>query len=95
MIKVAVVGAGHWGPNLIGNFHNHSRSEVAWVIDQNDDRLAVVRTRFPDVKAARDVSSALGDPAVDAVIIATPTTTHYDLTRLNWCRKTTVWRWKT
>jgi predicted dehydrogenase len=79
MIKVAVVGAGHWGPNLIGTFHNHSRSEVAWVIDRNEDRLAAVRTRFPDVNAAADVSSALDDPEVDAVVIATPTTTHYEL----------------
>lgn len=79
MIKVAVVGAGHWGPNLIGTFHNHSRSEVVWVIDQNEDRLATVRTRFPDVNAAADISSALDDPEVDAVVIATPTTTHYEL----------------
>ncbi len=80
MIKVAVVGAGHWGPNLIGNFHNHTRSEVAWVIDRDEDRRAAVRTRFPDIQAAADVSRAFDDPEVEAVIIATPTTTHYDLT---------------
>jgi len=79
MIKVAVVGAGHWGPNLIGNFHNHIRSEVAWVIDRSEDRLAAVRTRFPDVNASTEISSALDDPNVDAVVIATPSTTHYDL----------------
>lgn len=80
MIKVAVVGAGHWGPNLIGNFHNHVRSEVAWVIDTNAERLAAVRTRFPEISTAPDVAAAFGDPAVDAAVIATPTTTHYELT---------------
>lgn len=79
MIKLAVVGAGHWGPNLIGNFHNHSRSEVSWVIDQNEDRLAAVRRRFPDVTAESDYSKVLDDPSVDAVVIATPTTTHHEL----------------
>ncbi|MCP4036621.1 MAG: Gfo/Idh/MocA family oxidoreductase [bacterium] len=80
MIKVAVVGAGHWGPNLIGNLHNHTRSEVAWVIDRSEARLDVVRTRFPDIATDTDVPAVFEDPAVDAVVIATPTTTHYELT---------------
>ncbi|MCP5043250.1 MAG: Gfo/Idh/MocA family oxidoreductase [bacterium] len=80
MIKVAVVGAGHWGPNLIGNLHNHTRSEVAWVIDRSEARLDVVRTRFPDIATDTNVPAVLEDPAVDAVVIATPTTTHYELT---------------
>ena len=80
MIKVAVVGAGHWGPNLIGNFHNHARSEVVWVIHPNEARLAVVRTRFPEVRTGNDVAVAFEDPEVEAMVIATPTTTHYDLT---------------
>ena len=80
MIKVAVVGAGHWGPNLIGNFHNHGNSEVVWVVDQNESRLNVVRTRFPDIKVSSDLASVLDDPNVEAVVVATPTTTHYDIT---------------
>lgn len=80
MIKIAVVGAGHWGPNLIGNFHNHTRSEVAWVIDRSEDRLTAVRTRFPEIQTSSDIGFALADPNVDAAVIATPTTTHYDLT---------------
>jgi predicted dehydrogenase len=79
MIKVAVVGAGHWGPNLIGNFHNHDRSEVAWVIDRDEARLDAVRTRFPDIHAGTEISSALDAPDVDAIVIATPTSTHYEI----------------
>ena len=80
MIKVAVVGAGHWGPNLIGNFHNHGNSEVAWVIDRNESRLGAVRTRFPDIKVTSDLAPVLEDQNVDAIVVATPTTTHYEIT---------------
>ncbi len=79
MIKVAVVGAGHWGPNLVGNFHNHRRSEVAWVIDRDAERLKAIQLRFPEVKIAADIDEALKDPEVDAIVIATPTNTHFDL----------------
>ena len=39
MIRIAVIGAGHWGPNLIRNFHTHIASEVAWVVDRDPQRL--------------------------------------------------------
>ena len=50
MIRVAVVGAGHWGPNLIRNFHNRERSEVLWVVDRDPGRLGQVRGRFPEIQ---------------------------------------------
>ena len=81
MIRVAVVGAGHWGPNLIRNFHNRERSEVAWVVDRDPARLAQVRARFADVRTGADVEPALADGSVDAVVIATPAATHYRLTK--------------
>lgn len=82
MIKIAVVGAGHWGPNLIGNFHDHRRSEVTWVIDRDASRLEATRLRFPEVKTGSDIEDVLRDPEVDALVIATPTSTHFDLTTL-------------
>ena len=81
MIRVAVVGAGHWGPNPLRNFHNRERSEVVWVVDPNAKRIAEVRARYPDVKTAADIADALADPQVDAVVIATPASTHYRLTK--------------
>lgn len=79
MIQIAVLGAGHWGPNLIRSFHTHTASEVAWVIDRDPARLELVRVRYPDVRVSADPADALGDPAVDAVVISTPTVTHYQL----------------
>ena len=76
MIRVAVIGAGQWGPNLIRNFHNKQTSEVTWVIDRDEARLAQVRARFADVRVGTDAAAALADPGVEAVVVATPTNTH-------------------
>src|SRR5215217_9401142 len=81
MIRVAVIGAGQWGPNLIRNFHNKQASEVVWIIDRDAARLDEVRAHFPDVQAAVDPDHAMRDPSVDAVVIATPTSTHYLLAK--------------
>lgn len=77
MIRIAVIGAGHWGPNLIRNFDNKQTSEVAWVVDRDAERLRQVVERFPGVRPSADPGDAIGDPGVDAVVIATPTATHH------------------
>ena len=81
MIRVAVIGAGQWGPNLIRNFHNKETSEVVWIIDRDADRLKQVHAHFPDVQVAKDPEHALADSSVHAVVVATPTSTHYVLTK--------------
>jgi predicted dehydrogenase len=81
MIRVAVIGAGQWGPNLIRNFHNKQTSEVAWIIDRDTIRLEEVHAHFPDVQVAKDPEQAFRDPSVEAVVVATPTSTHYALAK--------------
>lgn len=81
MIEVAVIGAGHWGPHLIRNFDNRQRSRVTWIVDRDPDRLEEVRTRFPDAKTTDDPGSALADDGVQAVVVATPSTTHYTIAK--------------
>jgi predicted dehydrogenase len=81
MIRIAVIGAGHWGPNFVRNFHNKQVSEVAWVVDRDASRLAEVQARFSDIHVAEDIGAALRDPLVEAVVIATPTSTHYKLAK--------------
>lgn len=78
-LRVAVLGAGHWGPNLVRNFHTHQASEVAWVVDRDRKRLDLTQQRYPDVQVASEARFAIEDPTVDAVVIATPTVTHYQL----------------
>ncbi|HEY0513845.1 MAG TPA: Gfo/Idh/MocA family oxidoreductase [Thermoanaerobaculia bacterium] len=79
ILRIAVIGAGHWGPNLIRNFHNHTTSEVAWVIDRDEARLRLAESRYPGLRVSADPAVAFADPEVDAVVISTPTITHYDL----------------
>src|SRR3954467_364018 len=81
MIRIAVVGAGHWGPNLIRNFDNKLTSEVAWVVDRDAKRLEQVKARFPTAQLATEAEPAFRDPRVDAVVISTPTSTHYALVK--------------
>lgn len=80
-IGIAIVGAGRWGPNLARNFNDLERSELRWVIDRDEARQALVRERYPELKVGPDAKAAFEDPAVDAVVIATPTVTHYELVK--------------
>jgi predicted dehydrogenase len=78
--RVAVVGAGEWGLNLIRTFHRPPASHVAWVVDLDDERLAGVRERWPDVAVHQDIDAVL-DECLDAVVVATPSSTHYAFAR--------------
>lgn len=80
-IRVAVLGAGRWGPNLARNFHDLPRSELRWVVDSQEDRRDLVRERYPDISVGADAREAFEDPEVDAVVIATPTVTHFELAK--------------
>lgn len=79
MIRVAVLGAGHWGPNLIRSFHTHVGSEVLHVVDRDPARLAALRPHYPEVALHDDAGRAVDDPKVDAVVVATPSSTHHEL----------------
>jgi predicted dehydrogenase len=79
MLGVAVVGVGHWGPHLVRNFNDHLSSHTLWVIDQDEKRRKAIGERFPSVSVSSDFEDALADERVDAVVIATPTSTHYRL----------------
>jgi predicted dehydrogenase len=80
-VRVAVIGSGHWGPNLIRNFYDASESHVVWVVDLDENRLAEVESRFRGVRTTTDAEVAIADPAVDAVVVATPATTHFSLAK--------------
>lgn len=81
-VRIGVVGAGRWGPNLIRNFHLNSRSLVAAVADRNPERLALIRERHgAGVALIEDVDELIADESIDAVVICTPTETHYEFAR--------------
>jgi len=79
MLKVGVVGYGYWGPNLVRNFMESDAARVSWVSDLSEKRLEQVARRYPGVRTTRSVEELLSAADVDAVAIATPVSTHFDL----------------
>ncbi|MDQ6817811.1 MAG: Gfo/Idh/MocA family oxidoreductase [Actinomycetota bacterium] len=75
-VRIAVAGLGYWGPNLARNFASIEGCELAWICDS--DRTALERSgaRFAGARLTSDLDDVLDDPAVDAVVFATPVTTH-------------------
>jgi len=79
MTNVAIVGYGYWGPNLLRNYLEVPGVSVAWVCDRRPEALEKVRRRYPAQAVSGSYDEVLADPAVDAVVIATPISTHFDL----------------
>jgi predicted dehydrogenase len=79
LLQVGIVGYGYWGPNVARNFEEAPGSRVVAVSDLRPERLTQVRGRFPHARITTDFRELLADPEVDAVVIATPVSTHYSL----------------
>ena len=80
-VRVAVVGVGYWGPNLVRNLVEHEGAEVACVCDRDQAALARVKQRYPWIPTTTALDLVLGDDGVDAIAIATPVSTHGRLAR--------------
>ncbi len=80
-IDVAVLGAGYWGPNLIRNFSSSGFFRVSTVCDWSAASLRNVAARYPGVCTTSDFDEILRSPSIDAVAIATPTSSHYALAK--------------
>jgi predicted dehydrogenase len=78
-IGIAVVGYGYWGPNLARAFADHPESDLIMVCDSKSERLSMARKRYPAVICSSEIKEALRHPLVDAVVLATPVSSHYEL----------------
>jgi predicted dehydrogenase len=78
-VRVAVAGLGYWGPNLVRVLFELPEAELAAVCDLRPERLEVVAQRYPAVPTTTDFERLLDDPAIEAIAIATPVSTHHDL----------------
>jgi predicted dehydrogenase len=79
MIRVGVIGYGYWGPNLVRNFMSAPGSAVTRVCDLRKERLSSLGKLYPGVKTGADSSDLINDPQIDAVVIATPVSSHFEL----------------
>lgn len=78
-VRVGVVGLGYWGPNLARNFAAIDGCELAWLCDDSEQVRTKLASAFPGVQATGEIEQLLADPALDAVVLATPVPTHSEL----------------
>lgn len=80
-MNIGIIGYGYWGPNLVRNFSLVNECKVKIVSDYRDDRLAVVSKNYPGIKVTKNSDDILLSSEIDAVVIATPVFTHFDLAK--------------
>lgn len=79
LIGVGIIGYGYWGPNLLRNFFALEDCHVVGVCDGDSARLSKVSLNYPTVEVFTKSEDLINHPGVDAVVIATPVDTHFDL----------------
>jgi len=79
MINVGVIGYGYWGTNLVRNFITNPNTRVLSVCDSNPKNLEKLKTLYPSLKTTNNSKEIINDTSIDAIVIATPVTSHFDL----------------
>jgi predicted dehydrogenase len=77
--RVGLAGLGYWGPNLARNFDD--LAELVWLCDLSGESRERVGARFPTARMTADFDDLLADDGLDAVVVATPVTTHFELAK--------------
>ena len=78
-VQVAVVGLGYWGPNLVRNLYELGSAEIVHVCDAKPERLESIQNRYPSIGTTSNFGEVLADPSVEAVVLATPVSSHFSL----------------
>src|SRR6266566_4970563 len=78
-LSVGVVGLGYWGPNLLRGLVEQPGVDVSYVCDLDEERVSITSRRYPAAIPTTRYQDLLGDPTLDAVVIATPVFTHFEL----------------
>ena len=79
MVRVGLVGFGYWGPNLLRNLERADDARVMYVADRRDDRLCAAKKSRPTLQTVADAGEVVRSDEIDAVVIATPLSSHFDL----------------
>src|SRR5207247_1884516 len=78
-VRVGQAGLGEWGKNLVRNFDE--LAGLAWLCDTSEVLRERFAARYPRAKVTADFGELLADDELEAVVIATPVPTHYELAR--------------
>jgi predicted dehydrogenase len=78
-VRVGVAGLGYWGPNLARNLGAIPGCEITWLCDGDEQARGRIAPSFPGARATGELADLLEDPALDAVVLATPVPSHAEL----------------
>jgi predicted dehydrogenase len=81
MIRMAVLGYGYWGPNIVRNFSSTEGVQVEVVCDSSPDALQRLKKSHPAINTTTDCNEVLKSPYIDAIAVVTPVSTHYELAK--------------
>jgi predicted dehydrogenase len=81
VISIGAIGYGYWGPNIARCIKEAEGCRLAAIADRDGSALGRAARRHPDVALFQDAANVIGNPSVDAIVIATPVPTHYGLAR--------------
>jgi predicted dehydrogenase len=81
MVRIGLIGCGYWGPNLVRNLAELEEADLAVVADVDASKVRKLTRRYPFLRGTEDPGEILRDAAIEAVVIATPAETHFDLAR--------------
>ena len=81
MLNVGVIGCGRWGPNYIRNLTEIGEPDVEAAADRDAGALNTLAQRFPGIGPVADNRELLGSEEIEAIVIATPASTHYEIAR--------------
>jgi predicted dehydrogenase len=80
-VRVAVVGLGYWGPNLVRNLQECPDAALVCICDRREEPLARMARRYPAVDTTTALADVLGDDRVEAIAVATPVSSHFPIAR--------------
>jgi predicted dehydrogenase len=78
-VRIGVVGLGYWGPNLLRNFHELPDARVVAICDLREELVRYFGARYPGVRTTTSFESLIEDEDVEAIAVATPVGTHFEL----------------
>lgn len=81
MVKIGIVGFGYWGPNLVRNFSLASDCIVQAVADPRPERLIQLGRLYSNIKGYKHAKDLISNKDIDAIVIATPVSTHFELAK--------------
>jgi predicted dehydrogenase len=82
LLRMAVIGYGYWGPNIVRNLHSLDNCDVMAVCDKSQTALKSAGKLYPGIQLTTDVAEVLTSPHIDAVAIVTPVWTHFGLAKM-------------